>query len=158
MNRFEFLSGIEGPVFGGEGKVYHAREDHVFVVGIVEEGFQQRFNFAGKHFPVVAGNGQDLVSGIFDGPGFMDGDVARLCGDNALPALQEAADDGLVGLGAACQEEHAGIGTAARAGDFFTGRSGIFVGSIAGLRNEVGFGQPFQDARMGALRVVANEG
>ena len=114
--------------------------------------------FAGEHFPVVAGNGQNLVAGILDGPGFMDGNVARLCGDNALPALQEAADDGLVGLGAACQEEHAGIGTAARAGDFFTGRSGIFVGSIAGLRNEVGFGQPFQDARMGALRVVANEG
>ena len=115
VNRFEFLSGIEGPVFGGEGKVHHAREDHVFVVGIVEEGFQQSFNFAGEHFPVVAGNGQNLVAGMLDGPGFMDGNVARLCGDNTLPALQEAADDGLVGLGAACQEEHAGIGTAARA-------------------------------------------
>ncbi len=88
----------------------------------------------------------------------MDGDVPRFCGDNTLPALQEAADDGLIGLGSARQEEHVRVGAAARAGDFFAGRSGIFVGSIAGLRNEVGFGQPFQDAWMGAFRVVANEG
>lgn len=55
------------------------------------------------------------MAGVFDGSGFMDGDVAGLGCDDSLVVAEHGGDHGGVGLGAAGQQEDLG----ARAADGF---------------------------------------
>ena len=151
---FQLSLGVQGAVLGRVRDIYHAGEHHVVVVGIGIEGGAPVAHIGGAHLTLVGGQGNDLVAGILNGPGFVCGHMAGGSSHHALPALQNGRNDDGVGLGAAGDEGHVCIRAAAGSADLCFGAGAVGVGAVAGHLLEVRFRQLLQDGGMRALAVV----
>ena len=105
-------------------------------------------------FPASLRQCEDLVSVGFHGTGFMAVDMAGLCRHNSLISGKQRVDHHRVGLGAAADEIHRRIRTAAGCPDFFACGCTVFVFPIANLLNQVGFNQSFQNPGMRPFQII----
>ena len=96
-----------------------------------------------------------LVAAGLDGAGLMHGDVARVCGDHALPRLERRGKHGEVGLRAAHQKVHMRFRRLAQIADNARSLLAVFVFSIAWGCVEVGLLQAGEYARVRAFAIVA---
>ena len=153
----EFRAGVDRPVFRRQGNVYEAGPDHVVLVRVCDGGGKEGFQFARVHFSVMLGKRQDLMPGVLDGAGLMDGDVARLYGNGTFIVRKQGGDDGGVGLGAAHEEMDFAIGAGAGLENLPLGALGVRVAAVAVQLFEVGLDEPLENLRMGPFRVIASE-
>ena len=126
------------------------------VVGLVgiEGGAVAPQRVGGELAPLL-GQSDDLVAGELDGSRLVDVDVAGVSGDDPFPAPQERGDGHGVALGAAHQEIHVRLRLFAGGADLLPGGGAEAVLPVAWLGDQVGLLQPFQDAGMGPLGIVA---
>ena len=106
---------------------------------------------------VAGGQGQHLVAGVLHGAGLVDVDVAALGADHALIGFQDGGDDGDVGLRAAHEEMHGGIGGVEHIADHIRGPGAMGIFAVSERLLVIRILQGFQDRRMAALQVVAFE-
>ena len=103
------------------------------------------------------GDRDHLVAPGLHGAGFVDGDMAGVCGHCRLPGTQEGGNGGEVGLGAAYQEVYCGAGAAEPGPDGGSSGGAVGVFSITGCGLQVSPDQRFQDTGMGAFGVVISK-
>ena len=154
----QFGFAVERAVLRGEGEIDHAGEHHVLVRLVPVEGLDEAGDVRGFQLAVGARDGEDLVARVFDGPGLVQADVARIGCDHALPVLEQGADDQLVRLGPAGDEVHFSLRPAAGGADPF-GRAGAEgVAPVAGQDLAVGLEQVPEHGGMGSVDIVVGKG
>ena len=97
-----------------------------------------------------------MAAGL-DGTGLVNGDVARIDGNDRLVAAQHAVDDGGVGLRSANEEEHVGPVTLAGHPDFLLRTFAVDVEAVGECLLTVRFHEVLHHLRMGTVVVVAFE-
>ena len=108
----------------------------------------------GGQFAVFTGDGQHLVAGALDGVDLVAVDVAGGDGQNTLVGTQNGINDGGIGLGAAHQKVHGGVGGAADLADLFGGGGAVGILTVADGLVHIGVQQLLQDGGMGAFQIV----
>lgn len=108
----------------------------------------------GVHLALVAGNGEHLVAAKLDSARLMAGDVASLSSNDALVRREQHVDHRRVGLRAAHQKKHVGVGRLTDLADKLLGTLGVRIGTVAGLRLHVGVDERLQHCRMCAVGIV----
>ena len=106
------------------------------------------------HLALVAGDGEHLVAAKLDGARLVAGDVASLGSNDALVRREQHVDHRRVGLRAAHQQKHVGIGGLAGLANKLLGTLGMCIGSVAGLRLHVGVDERLQHCRMCTVGIV----
>ena len=124
----------------------------VVVIGV--EGGYQRPQLGGVQLAVVLRQGDDLVTGVLDGTGFVPGHMAGGSSHYALPPLQHGRDDDGVALGTAGDELHIGLRAGAGGADLLPGAGAVGVGAVAGDLFKVGLGQLLQNGGVCTLAIV----
>ena len=118
--------------------------DHMGIGWIGVEIVKKSFQLSRVDPAVMGGQGQHLVAGVFDGPGFVDIDVACRGGNHALRAVEQPVDDDLVALRAADEKENVRIRVADGGADFFFCAKRIFIFAVTHLLDKVRFCQGLQ--------------
>ena len=106
------------------------------------------------HLALVAGDGEHLVAAKLDGARLVASDVASLGSNDALVGRKQHINHRRVGLRAAHQKKHVGIGGLAGLANKLLGTLGVHIGTIAGLRLHVGVDERLQHCRMCAVGIV----
>ena len=154
---FQLRLGVQCAVLGGVRDVYHPRAHHVIPAPVPVESFNPRSQVSRRHLALVLGHRQYLVTARLNGTCLVEGNVPRVRRQNALIGAEETADDGGVGLGAAYQKFHLGVGAVAGGADFVLGLSAVGVLTVADGLFQVGVQKPLEDGRMRAFEIVAVE-
>ena len=89
-----------------------------------------------------------------DGARLVAGDVASLSSNDALVRREQHVDHRRVGLRAAHQKKHVGIGGLTGLADKLLGTLGVRIGTVAGLRLHVGIDERLQHRRVCAVGIV----
>ena len=106
------------------------------------------------HLALVAGDGEHLVAAKLDGARLVAGDVTSLSSNDALVGRKQHVDHRRVGLRAAHQKKHVGIGGLTGLANKVLGTLGVRIGAVAGLRLHIGVDERLQHRRMGAVGIV----
>ena len=106
------------------------------------------------HLALVAGDGEHLVTAKLDGARLVAGDVAGLGSNDALVRREQHVNHRRVGLRAAHQKKHVGIGSLTGLADKLLGTLGMRIGTVAGLRLHIGVDKRLQHRRMCAVGIV----
>ena len=89
-----------------------------------------------------------------DGARLVASDMAGLGGKDALVGREQHVDHRRVGLRAAHQKKHVGIGGLTGLANKVLGTLGVRIGAVAGLRLHIGVDERLQHRRMGAVGIV----
>ena len=157
MDGREIGLAVERAELRWERNIRRAREHHVLVVAVLIEQLDKAVELGGVHLAVVCRNGEHLVSRELDGAGLMAGHMARLGRDHALVGSEQHVEHDLVGLRAADQEEHLGLGGIACGADQLLGMLAVPIHPIARHGFHVGIGQCLQHRRVRAEGVIVLE-
>ena len=111
----------------------------------------------GVHLALVAGDGEHLVAAKLDGARLVASDMAGLGGNDALVGREQHVNHRRVGLRAAHQQEHVGIGGLTGLANQLLGTLGVRIGTVAGLRLHVGIDERLQHCRMSTVGIVVVE-
>ena len=111
----------------------------------------------GVHLALVAGDGEHLVAAKLDGARLVAGDVASLGSNDALVGRKQHVNHRRVGLRAAHQKKHVGIGGLAGLANKLLGALGMCIGTVAGLRLHVGIDERLQHRRVCAVGIIVVE-
>ena len=84
----------------------------------------------------------------------MAGDMASLGSNDALVRREQHVDHRRVGLRAAYQQKHVGIGSLAGLANKLLGTLGMRIGAVAGLRLHIGVDERLQHCRMCTVGIV----
>ena len=84
----------------------------------------------------------------------MNGDVSRVCGDNALVMAHQGRQHRHIGLGPSHQELHVGIRILYLLPDQGPCPVTVFVHAVARRLVHIGFTEPLKDLFMSALQIV----
>ena len=106
------------------------------------------------HLALVAGDGEYLVAAKLDGARLVAGDVAGLGSNDTLVGRKQHVDHRRVGLRAAHQKKHVGIGGLAGLANKLLGTLGMCIGAVAGLRFHVGIDERLQHRRVCAVGII----
>ena len=129
------------------------------IVAVMHEVVEVFVEYADVHLAVaLLGQRDDFVLGELHGAGFVDVDMARVDTDDALVLVEHRVDGGGVGLGAARQEEHLGVGQSAGLADALLGTLGELVEAIGGGSGVIPPHEVLHHLGMGTIVVVAFEG
>ncbi len=153
----QLAAAVQSAVFRGLGEIDHAGGHQVVPVSVLPPGAEQSPQGFSADLAVPLGQGEHLVAAVLDGAGLMGADVPGFRRHHALPALQQRGDDHRVGLGASRQEENLRLRRPAGGPDPVPGGGGIGIRPVAGGFDQIGFLQPLQDRRMGALHIVGSK-
>ena len=93
----------------------------------------------------------------FNGARLVHGNMSGTRGDDALPGLQQRADDGLVRLGAARQKKDFGFRRPADRSDLRGCRSTVDIRAVARSLFKIGGDEPFENLGRRAFHVVGEE-
>ena len=146
--------GVDHAALGGVGDLHQPGLDQMYVLVPLQKGEQ----LLRRELAVGAGGERkDLVSGGLHGARLVAVDVGGLGGDDPLPGPQEGGDGGEVGLGAADEELHLGLGALAQVPDQILRPAAVGVVSVAGVALQVGLRQGGEDLGVGAEGVVVAE-
>ena len=157
VNRGELVARVERAVLGGHAHIDGTGEHHVFAALVFIEDLDIVFQIISTHLALVAGNGEHLVPAELDGTGLVAGDVARLGCDDALVGCEQHVDHACVGLRAAHQQEHVGLGRTARLADELLRMFAMYIGSVAGQRLHIGIDECLKHHRVRTVAVIVIE-
>ena len=105
---------------------------------VLFEGLNVLVNGLGIELRIPSWQGQDFVSGCFNGSGLMDVDVPRFSRDDSLVLRQHCINNNLVGLGASGQKFNLSFWVPQCLLNSFLCQLGKFVKAIAGFLVHVG--------------------
>ena len=125
--RFQFSLGVDGADFRSIGDVHQTGQNHMFTAVAIDHGFHQ----FGCQLAVRCVSGADLMTGGFDGAGFVNVDVTGVGGNDRLIGAQQRVDDYQISLRAAYQKMDIGVRCIAHAADGVTGGFAKRVHTIA---------------------------
>ena len=148
---------VDRAVLGGVRDVDQSGEHHVLVVVVGIEGGAIVVELGGIELARVMGERDHLVAGRLDGAGLVHVRMAGINGDDALVRGEHGVDHGLVGLRAADEEPHVGVG---RLACFADPALGIFAGRVAavsGERRVVGPRETVEDLGAGPIGIIVSE-
>ena len=98
-----------------------------------------------------------LVAAKLDGARLVASDMAGLGGNDALVGREQHVNHRRVGLRAAHQQEHVGIGGLTGLANQLLGTLGVRIGTVAELRLHVGIDERLQHCRMSTVGIVVVE-
>ena len=118
---YQFLQCIERAVFRGLGNINQRRHHHVFMVSIGPVAIYIFCNLGSPDFPFFRWQLQYLVAAIFNGPGFMDRDMAGPGRNDSFIGTEHGINDGGIGLGTANEEIYVRLRRTGSFPDFIPG-------------------------------------
>ena len=152
-----FRLAVERSVFAGKGYVNHRGIYHMLPGSVVVEALQPGLELACVDFALVPGQGDDLVSAEFYGPGFVYGYMSAFRGNHSFVPGKHGVNHRRISLRSSDKEKYLCRRLAYCRPNFLDGCGAEFVLAVSGGLYHIGPGEFLEYRRMCSFAIIAGE-